>query len=62
MVEVAELQFLALLTRENYEGLPSGFGSEDQVTVFVPFSYQIGGLSGARVKWSTNAIENWSTP
>ncbi len=45
MVEVAELQFLALLTRENYEGLPSGFGSEDQVTVFVPFSYQIGGLT-----------------
>lgn len=45
VVEIAEIRLLGLLTRESYEGLPPGLGADDRVTVFMPFSYQIGGLT-----------------
>jgi uncharacterized membrane protein len=45
VVEVAEMRFLALLTREHYEDFSTQLGGEDDVTVFVPFSYQIGGFT-----------------
>lgn len=44
VVEINELRFLGLVTREHYEDLPEGLGSNDRVTVFVPLSYQIGGF------------------
>lgn len=46
MVEVAkEIHLIGLLTRENFEDLPSAFSSNDKVAVFFPFSYQIGGFT-----------------
>jgi len=45
VVEISELRFLAILTREEFKGLPEELGGEDRVTVFIPFSYQIGGFT-----------------
>lgn len=36
---------VGLLTRERFDGLPAGLGSEGDVAVYVPFSYQIGGFT-----------------
>lgn len=45
IVNVDSLEFLAILTREEYEGLPEGLGDGDRVTVYIPLSYQIGGFT-----------------
>lgn len=45
IVELDALRFLAIVTRENFDGLPEGFGGDDRVAVFIPFSYQIGGFT-----------------
>jgi uncharacterized membrane protein len=44
IVEIADMRFLALLTREDFTGLPEALGEDDRVAVFIPFSYQIGGF------------------
>lgn len=44
-VEVASMRFLAILTRDDYSDLPEGFAKEDEVTIYVPLSYQIGGFT-----------------
>lgn len=44
-VEIDSMRFLAIMTREDFEGLPEGIGSEGEVTVYVPLSYQIGGIT-----------------
>lgn len=44
-VEIDSIRFLAMLTREEYSDFPEGFASEDEVTVYVPLSYQIGGFT-----------------
>lgn len=45
IVEIAEMRFLALLTCEDFEGMPPGLGDNDYVAVMIPFSYQIGGFT-----------------
>ncbi|MCB9844540.1 MAG: DUF502 domain-containing protein [Phycisphaeraceae bacterium] len=47
MVSIGDtgLRSVGVLTRERFEGLPEGLGGEGKVAVFVPFSYQIGGLT-----------------
>jgi len=45
LVEVDSLRFLAILTREDLSDMPEGLGEGDRVTVFIPFSYQIGGFT-----------------
>jgi len=45
IVEISDMRFLALLTREDFTGLPEALGEGDRVTVFVPLSYQIGGFT-----------------
>ena len=45
VVEINEIRFLAILTREEFEGFPEGLGGDDRVTVFIPLSYQIGGMT-----------------
>ncbi|NGX47473.1 MAG: hypothetical protein K1000chlam3_00847 [Chlamydiae bacterium] len=44
-VEVGGLCFLAIMTREDFSDLPEGFAGEDDVAIFIPFSYQIGGFT-----------------
>lgn len=45
MVEVYGIKTLGLITREDFHDLPSGIADEDEVTVFIPLSYQIGGMT-----------------
>jgi uncharacterized membrane protein len=47
MVTLGEsgLRLLGLVTREDFAGLPEGIGSEDEVAVYLPMSYQIGGYT-----------------
>jgi uncharacterized membrane protein len=47
VVEIDELRFLAIVTRENFVDLPAGFGDDDRVSVLIPFSYQIGGFTAS---------------
>jgi len=39
------MRFVGLVTRENFDDLPSGVGQEGDVAVFIPLSYQIGGVT-----------------
>jgi uncharacterized membrane protein len=38
-------ELVGLVTRKNLDTMPNGFTKEDRVAVFVPLSYQIGGLT-----------------
>jgi len=39
------MKVIGLLTRDRFDDLPAGLGSDDCVAVYIPFSYQIGGLT-----------------
>jgi uncharacterized membrane protein len=39
------MRFVGILTREDHSDLPEGFAQEDEVTVYIPLSYQIGGIT-----------------
>lgn len=43
IVEIDSIRLLGMLTREDFQGLPSELGEDDYVAVFIPLSYQIGG-------------------
>lgn len=45
VVEIDSMRVLGMVTREAFDDLPDGFGSEGDVAVFLPFSYQIGGYT-----------------
>lgn len=45
IVELQEGRLVGLVTRETFEGLPEGFDKEDEIAVFIPMSYQIGGFT-----------------
>lgn len=45
LVEVSGIKTLGLITREDFHDLPKGIAEEDEVTVFIPLSYQIGGFT-----------------
>ncbi len=44
-VEIGELKMIGLITREQFDDLPKGIGNIDEVAVFFPFSYQLGGFT-----------------
>lgn len=39
------MRFVGLVTREHFDDLPSGVGCDGEVAVFIPLSYQIGGVT-----------------
>jgi uncharacterized membrane protein len=45
MVQLGGIKMLGLVTREVFDDLPEGIGSEADVAVFFPSSYQIGGFT-----------------
>lgn len=45
VVEIDSFRFLAMLTREEFSGLPDELGGDEDVTIYVPLSYQIGGFT-----------------
>ena len=42
-VEVAGMNLVGLVTRENLENVPSDIASDDKIIVYLPMSYQLGG-------------------
>ena len=44
-VKIGSFYTLGIVTRDNYSDLPTGIGKENEVTVFIPLSYQIGGFT-----------------
>ncbi|GAB5412131.1 MAG: DUF502 domain-containing protein [Chlamydiales bacterium] len=38
-------RMLGIVTRENFEGLPAEVGGSEEVAVYIPLSYQIGGFT-----------------
>jgi uncharacterized membrane protein len=61
IVEVGGAHLLALVTREDFEGLPHGIAEKDEIAVFIPMSYQIGGftlmISKSKVKPIDMSVE-----
>jgi uncharacterized membrane protein len=47
MVSIGDtgIRTIGLLTRDRFDDLPAGLGSEGSVAVYLPFSYQIGGFT-----------------
>lgn len=45
MISFAGTKMLGFISRENFDDLPKGIGAEDDVAVFIPMSYQIGGVT-----------------
>ncbi|MCH9622056.1 MAG: hypothetical protein S4CHLAM20_14910 [Chlamydiia bacterium] len=43
MVNFHGVKLIGLITRETFDDLPKEFGANDQIAVFLPFSYQVGG-------------------
>ena len=44
IIETAVGRMVGFVTRENLEGLPDDLGGPNEVLVYIPFSYQIGGF------------------
>ena len=44
-VTIGGIKMIGLVTREAFDDLPEGIGGKDDVAVFFPFSYQIGGFT-----------------
>lgn len=44
-VHVGGVKFMGIVTRHKFHDLPDGIGSDDEVLVFIPTSYQIGGYT-----------------
>jgi len=45
IIEHDGMSFLGIITREEFSDLPEGFAGEGEIAVYVPLSYQIGGLT-----------------
>lgn len=56
-VTVAGVKMIGLVTRESFDDLPDGIGGEEDITVFLPFSYQIGGFTIVVHKSMVNPVD-----
>lgn len=45
IVEMMGVKLCGLVTRDTFDDLPTGIGSDGDVAVFLPFSYQLGGMT-----------------
>lgn len=43
--EIGEFKMIGIVTREVFDDLPKGIGTDQEVAVFFPFSYQVGGFT-----------------
>ena len=58
MVDYKGIKMLGLVTRETFDDLPEGIGkNHEDVAVFFPFSYQIGGMTMIVPKSSIKSID-----
>ncbi|MBM3208656.1 MAG: DUF502 domain-containing protein [Chlamydiae bacterium] len=56
IVEYLGMKVVGLVTRETFEGLPQEIGQESEIIVYIPLSYQIGGLTVVVPKSSVKYI------
>ncbi len=45
IVTICGCKMLGLVSRDNFNDLPKGVGEEGEIAVFIPMSYQIGGMT-----------------
>jgi uncharacterized membrane protein len=45
VVEILGMKFVGLVTRDSFSDTPKGLGEEDDIAVYLPMSYQIGGYT-----------------
>lgn len=57
MVQFQGTKVMGLVSRQNFDDLPKGIGEEGEVAVYIPMSYQIGGLTFIVPKSSVQAID-----
>lgn len=57
MVEFQGMKMMGLATRESFNDLPRGIGTEDEIAVFFPFGYQVGGITMILPKSSVTPID-----
>ncbi|OGN62608.1 MAG: hypothetical protein A3F09_05285 [Chlamydiae bacterium RIFCSPHIGHO2_12_FULL_49_11] len=58
MVNLNGMRFLGLVARENFDDLPKGVGnSNEELAVFLPFSYQIGGFTAIVPRSSVSPVD-----
>jgi uncharacterized membrane protein len=57
MVQLGGIKMLGLVTREVFDDLPNGVGSKDDVVVFFPSSYQIGGFTAVVPKFMIQTVD-----
>lgn len=44
-IRLGEMRIIGFVTRADLAGMPAALGSRDQIVVYIPLSYQIGGLT-----------------
>lgn len=57
MFEYQGMRIMGIVCREAFDDLPEGVGKEGEIAVFLPFSYQIGGLTIIVPKESVKPID-----
>lgn len=56
-VNLGGIHMIGIITRETFDDLPKGINRDDEVAVFVPFSYQLGGFTALVPKSALTPIE-----
>ena len=61
LIDILGVKLVGLVTRESFKELPPGMGGDDDIAVFLPLSYQIGGhtviVSRSKVKRIDMTVE-----
>jgi uncharacterized membrane protein len=57
VIDFQGARVLGLVSRESFKDLPEGIGSDEEIAVFVPMSYQIGGVTLLVPKSKVKKIE-----
>jgi uncharacterized membrane protein len=50
-------RLIGFVTREKFDDLPGGIGSSDQVAVYLPMSYQLGGYTVLMPRDRVHAVD-----
>jgi uncharacterized membrane protein len=45
MITIQGMKLIGLVTREQFDDMPAGVGGRDEIAVYIPMSYQIGGFT-----------------
>jgi uncharacterized membrane protein len=61
LIDISGIKLVGLVTRESFKELPAGMGEDDDIVVYLPFGYQIGGhtviISRSKVKRIDMTVE-----